>query len=221
MLSLIYKDIILQKKMFLFALGYAVFLFFAFRTPEFVNGVYVMGSFAIAYLFLLTSVAWDDKNKSEIILNSLPVRREDIVKAKYLFVLVSAALGIAIMGVTGLILKKFGLATHASYLGWPDALESLTSVAFLSAIYLPFYYRFGSIYMKIINVVIFMLVFFLPSFILGYVREHPDQRLVAHTLRILATTPEWLLILTVCALVFGLMAGSMLIAIRVYRKKDL
>lgn len=47
----------------------------------------------IPVLGMMLSMSYEDKNKSEMIINSLPLQRKEIVIAKYIFVSILVALG--------------------------------------------------------------------------------------------------------------------------------
>lgn len=71
MINLILKDISIQKKTFLYALFYGIFTVIAFPATMTARGAYMFGGMTIAYIFIMYSNGYDEKNKSEIILNSL------------------------------------------------------------------------------------------------------------------------------------------------------
>ena len=76
MLNLIIKDIVIQKKTLLYALLYTIFASTSFfiMSPNGFN-LYVLSPIAINYMFITFALSYDDKNKSEIVLNSLPLKR--------------------------------------------------------------------------------------------------------------------------------------------------
>ena len=85
MLNLIIKDIIIQKKTFLYVFLYSIFISFTFSTLKPSGlGLYVLCPIITTYFIITYALTYDDKNKSEIVLNSLPLRRDDIVISKYL-----------------------------------------------------------------------------------------------------------------------------------------
>jgi len=95
MLNLIIKDMIIQKKTFLYVLLYSVFISFAFSSLKPIGvGLYVLNPVITTYFLITYALIYDDKNKSEIILNSLPLSRVDIVISKYISIFVFAAIGI-------------------------------------------------------------------------------------------------------------------------------
>ena len=92
MVKLVWKDLLILKRYLWVAPLYGIFAFFAFRTMP--DGGLSAATVAVTYMFMLQSITQDDKNMSEIMLNSLPLRRRDIVLAKYLSVFLYASLGI-------------------------------------------------------------------------------------------------------------------------------
>ncbi|AYO31493.1 ABC-2 transporter permease [Biomaibacter acetigenes] len=105
MFNLVLKDFLIQKKTFLIAFVYSVFFFIVFRGNVFKDFVYIMGSVAIGYIYIMYTVNLDEKNKSYLIINSLPVTRRQVVMSRYLFYIAVIFIGILIMSLVGMILK--------------------------------------------------------------------------------------------------------------------
>lgn len=112
MLNLVIKDILIQKKTIIFALLYAAFVL-AFFSTIFPSGfgLYVMSPMIITYLYITFAVQYDDKNNSEVILNSLPLKRSDIVISKYISTFVFGSIGIICSILVDVIGKVTGLST--------------------------------------------------------------------------------------------------------------
>ncbi|MDX9872994.1 MAG: ABC-2 transporter permease, partial [Clostridia bacterium] len=157
---LILKDFLLQKKTALFGLAYSIFLMAIFNSTTFSSSVYILCTVAISYMLIMGAVAYDDKNKSDTILNSLPLQRKTIVQAKYASVFVFGLGAILTIGLLGALLKAAGLPFPGRFLNPTDVIAAFFSLSLVSAMYLPFYYRFGYIASRLFNVVFFMLAFF-------------------------------------------------------------
>lgn len=88
--QLVLKDMMLQRKL---GFVYLICLFFLvivdFRSDSFL----MTFSMFIPVLGMMLSMSYEDKNKSEMIINSLPLQRKEIVIAKYIFVSILVALG--------------------------------------------------------------------------------------------------------------------------------
>lgn len=220
MYNLILKDLLIQKKTFIFAAFYSFIVFFAFKEPTFSVAMYTMGIVTISYLFVMSAVAYDDKNKSEIILNSLPLKRSHIIIAKFLSIFVYVALSSIMIALIGLVLKFTGFFTYIRFINLIDILASFISVGILSSFYLPLYYKFGRINIQIFNIFLFFIIFLSPAFISKYFKENTSSQIVKDILTTLNSMPDWLFTSIFSAAILIFMFISMLITIKIYNNKD-
>ena len=156
MKGLIYKDLVIQKKMIVFAGLYSVFFFllFVFLLDDVQPGFVYSFCPVIVALMLLLGAFKADKNRTEIFVYSLPCTRDDITMAKFLSLGVYALFGIvstALFGALTLLLPGI----DRWYLPI-DFLRILNGLFFLT-IFLPFYFRFGFGILKTILVVLLSL----------------------------------------------------------------
>lgn len=223
MLNLILKDILMQKKMFFFGLGYGLFVLVVFQNAVFEAGAYIMGAVAIAYMFILGACAYEDKNKSENILFSLPLKRSLIVVSKYLSVLVFTMISLALLGLIGALMKGSGLPVPHRYLGPTDILATMVSLAILVSLYLPFYFRWGYIKSRLFNLVLFLLVFFSPNMLIEYVKNTTGTTpsSLGETMEALSMLPGWMSGLGLSGLVLILLILSLLLSINFYNRREL
>lgn len=220
MINLILKDILIQKKTFLYSLLYGVFAIVAFTGTMTARGAYMFGGMSIAYLLIIYSNGYDEKNKSEIILNSLPVRRENIVTAKYASVIFFFLFGVAVTGIVGAVITIFNIIPGIRYIRLSDILGIFISVGLMYSVYYPFYFKFGSLKLKIFNIVIYMLFLFVPNLILSMIEENPNNNIVLKILSILEKNPAWMLQVFTAIVVVIVMIVSMEISIKIYRNKE-
>ncbi len=220
MLNLVLKDILIQKKSFLIALIYSVFLFAIFSNEVFREAVYIMGTVAIAYIMVVTSNAYDDKYKSEIIVNSLPVKRKSVVLSKYLAAAVFVAVGLIVVGTVGAVIIIAGIPLPVRYINLYDTVFALSLVALLASLYYPLYFRFGYALSRMINMVLFLALFFGPSALVGYVRQNADYGTAQQLAVCLQDFPSWALGTSVLAAVMLLTVVSALISLKIYETKD-
>ncbi|MEA4924276.1 MAG: ABC-2 transporter permease [Syntrophomonadaceae bacterium] len=219
MLNLLRKDILVQKHTLWFALGYCVLVFFAFSNEAFGPFTYFMGAVGASYVLILSAVQAELKNDSDLVLLSLPVKRQEVVVSKYLAILVFTLLSLAAMGITGLILVQTPLAFPGRLINWQDAAITLVSIALLTSIYLPAFYKFRGKWLQVINIVLFMTVFFAPSTIIRYLHEHRQEQGVQWLLQAITGSPDLAAGLGIAAVV-GLMLISLLISVNIYQKQD-
>ncbi len=219
--SLILKDLLLEKKAILFAAGYSILLFFIFPADRtFGEFVYIMGSVAIAYIFIMGTGAHDDKSKSEIIFNSLPIKRKYIVLAKYLAVCVFIAIGLAVTGLTGTIIKSAGLPLSVRFINYRDVIAVFVSVGLAVAIYYPFYFKFGYTSMRMVNIVLFLLAFFAPRAVAGFIKEYENEPVIQNLITTVTNLPDWLAYSFLMLTVLVITAVSLAISIKIYTNKE-
>lgn len=217
MFSLVLKDILLQKKMLLFAAAYGVILLIFFQDPVFSTMAYIMGATAISYMFVVWSCAYDEKNNSHIVLNSLPISRAGIVRARYASIFLFAILAFGLISILGMMMKAISLPFPSRYPGWDDFLGVFFCLTLFSSLFLPLFFRFGYIKSRIIGIGMFVTVFFIPKWSGDYLmrkygREIPEQLF-------LTTNGAGFVVGLVIAALF-LLFLSYLLSVHFYRNKQ-
>lgn len=216
--TLIIKDFIIQKKTALFGLAYSILLLALFSNTTYAASVYILCTVAISYLLIMGAVAHDEK--SNIILNSLPVKRSTIVLAKYVSIFVFGLGALLCVGALGALLKAIGLPFPARYLDFTDVFAAFFSLGLVSALYLPFYYRFGYISSRVFHIIFFMLAFFGPSTIISLLQERYGQENLEQILNILSGLPGWQAMGILIALVLLVVLVSYQVSLRFYKRRD-
>lgn len=173
MFRLILKDLLLQKKMVIWSLVYIIFFSFTFQGAGEVAVVPII--VAISYMLLMTGCAWEDKNNSDVLLNSLPISRTKIVAAKYLSVFVYALVVLpAYWLITSLLMPLNNVTGLTIYpLNLMGVIVGFATVALLSAFYLPVFFKVGYMRSRIINFALFFAVFALGSMSAKYLMKLP------------------------------------------------
>ncbi|MCW1237607.1 ABC-2 transporter permease [Bacillus pretiosus] len=136
--QLVLKDIVLQRKL---GFVYLICLFFLaivdFRSDSFLMTI----SVSIPFLGMVLSMSYEGKNKSEMIVNSLPFERKDIVIGKYMFVSILVALGGCFSLVVGLIQLQNEHMTGVML--WGEILGGITGGFVCSIIVIPIEFSVG------------------------------------------------------------------------------
>lgn len=220
MINLILKDILIQKKSLLYALFYGIFALIAFPSTMTARGAYMFGGISIAYLLIIYSNGYDEKNKSEVILNSLPVRRDSIVTAKYASVLIFFILGVVITGIEGLVITTLNIIPSMRFIALSDVLSVFISVGLMYSVYYPLYFKFGSLKLKIFNIVLYMLFLFVPNIIVTTIEENPNSNFALKIISVLEKNPIWMLQCFTVIIVMIALIISMEISIKIYRNKE-
>lgn len=220
MFNLVIKDLLVQKKYIPFsaAFGLMMLLLFGLQGGPLVPASYVFIPFAISYFFLINSCQAEEKNNSEIILNSLPISRKEIVMSKYLLSLLITLATLAFVSLAGGILISVGIAgmTLITYL--ESTLALVLSLFFLS-LYLPLFFKFGHGKTQAFTMVVFLLLFFVPGQLISFVMRNPENYVVAAALSLLENNPYTMVGMgLLLALVFMLV--SLYLSIGFYRNRE-
>ena len=159
MLNLILKDLLLLKKYIFFGLAYILIMIIAFQNlPG--TAMLSAGTVAMTYILVVNSCAYDDKNKADLLLNSLPLSRCDVVLARYLSVFLFASLAIIFYAIIAGVNKFVGLPLKVSPITGEGIVGALLAASFMHSIYLPSYFKFGFIKARLVSFVLFFVVFF-------------------------------------------------------------
>ncbi|HDR7780465.1 MULTISPECIES: ABC-2 transporter permease [Bacillus] len=136
--QLVLKDMMLQRKL---GFAYLICLFFLaivdFRSDSFL----MTFSMFIPVLGIMLLMSYENKNKSEMLVNSLPLQRKEIVIAKYIFVSILVALGGIFSLVVGLIQLQNEHITV--FMLWGEILGGITGGLVYSMIVLPIEFSVG------------------------------------------------------------------------------
>ncbi len=219
MTHLIRKEIMLQKKILWFGFAYSIFLFMVFSNPIFRDFVYIMTAFGISYIAIIGAIQTEYKNNSDIVLNSLPISRREIVLSKYLTIFVFAGIALLIVAIIGLFFHLAPLPFEHRLININDILITLISVLLLSAVSLPAYFKTGAQWLRVINIIVFMLIFFAPAQIARYVLENQHQPGLQKLIDLAQQNP-WLLAVSSLVTLLVLLLLSYLLAVRIYSRRD-
>lgn len=168
MINLIKKDLKLSGKINIFIVVYALFIAtmgLSMPVQTISTLLYILGMIILIFVAVIYTNGYDDKYKSEVVLNSFPIDRKDIVKGKYLMLIIFIIIGcssviiftnvISLMGIVGVNNRTAGI--------WDAILVTNISLIFYS-IYYPFYFRIGE-GLRSFNIILWMLMAIGPAII--------------------------------------------------------
>lgn len=158
MLNLVFKDFIIQKKSVLFALLYIVFFMFAFQSIG--QAMYPASVTAFSYILGMGAFALDDKNKTDVMFNCLPVKRSLLVTSKYVSVILFAAFGTLCYGLLRQILVLAQFPLQIAPVDGQGLISVLVSICIMSGISYPLIFKLGYVKAKVVNFVLIFAVFF-------------------------------------------------------------
>ena len=200
MLQLVKKDFYIHKMLWLLAILVIGIYIFAQVSPLFIGIVFCI---TMTIQLLVT----DEKKAPQLLLNSLPFTRKDIVNSKYMTALLFIASIIATISVLQVLIHQ-KLPNHSHLL-----MIAIISLAVVSIFY-PFAYRFSTKYFAFLFAGIFAIYFlsiqlFIPN-LNDRIRNISGQ-LVNENFLVL-----YMYLLIVTIVLYGL---SWLLSIRIYSKK--
>lgn len=233
MLNLVWKDLLILKRILLIAPIYAfcgVFVFSFTMKGAALSFITIM----VTYTLLDRACDLDTRSDFEIILNSLPLRRRDIVLAKYLAVFLYAAIAI----LSCVLAQEMVSVTRIPVLGGAPinkiSLEGLVGalvamVTFIS-FYYPIYFKLGYARIKWVGMMLVLsLMFFIPlggSIIargLGTV-SNPILRniifLIGRLGNWLQTQADWEIASYMLVFALILMSASVRLSMRFYARRE-
>ncbi|MGE6517399.1 ABC-2 transporter permease [Lysinibacillus sphaericus] len=202
MFSLIRKDFLLQKHILL--LYIAILLLFSLFGDA---SVYV--GFIFSLSFIMSACSFDEKDNINILLNSLPYTRKEIVASKYIGALLFTMLFVIVMYVGDFILN----GNKASFLV-KEMLLIIGLVMITTSFLLPFLYKFKMQYLHMAMVALVVIYLITISF---FIRNLHD--VVRELTQKILTLQEIQLYFFAILLVIVLYIGSWLLSIRIYERK--
>lgn len=218
MLSLMLKDILLLKKTIAFSALYLVFMLFVFASLDNAASVFVICMVAITYMLTVSGCALDDKNKADVILNSLPLSRSVIVGARYLMVFVYVIFAVIIYILATRVVGMMHLIPSLHPVSLEEVLGAFLSISFLASIYLPLYFKFGYIKSKIYHFILFFGMFFGISLVAsGIASGNPTLLGIA---AFLSRQSEGVIGAMIAGTALALLAVSYGISLRIYRNRE-
>lgn len=141
------------------------------------NMIYSYAVFMLAYISVIDNIYHDIKNKSEVILNSLPVSRGDIVRGKYLILIVYIIIYSLSMGLVNKIFMPL-------IYGGESQLQILWSLITIGTISLIFYSIYYPLYFKsedglmTFNQVFRILIIVFPSALGKFSKKLPMNKIL-------------------------------------------
>lgn len=228
MLKLVVKDITLSKGIFMVILVhcFAINLFFK-DTPSF---IYILVPPLIVYEFFKDSCAYDYKYNLDIMFNSLPVSRRDIVISKYIESIIVFILGLIItiiftfgfrsVGVTGFTFIKNLI--HLEFVDKLMTFQSITmsyllSTILLISIYFPIYFKFEYLKVRTIFNIASLIISFIPILLIKIIGDENTYKLINY----LSKGSGVIVIVAVICILIIMLYISVKMSVKFYQSRDL
>lgn len=216
MLNLIMKDLLIQKKTLVISVLFSIIYMFAFQHSGDFSAIAIIIPSLITYLLMMNACAYDDKNRADILLNSLPIDRDDIIVSKYLSAYIFLLIGIAITVVVSCFVKFAGI-NNVSIFNLKYILCCIIMNTILVSVFLPVYFKFGNTRARYFNIAFFMIVFSMSAALASYFRKGKFPMVVTYFIN----KPIWLVAALLIGAALIMLLISMLLAMKFYLNKDL
>ncbi|MFJ6209167.1 ABC-2 transporter permease [Lysinibacillus sp. NPDC092081] len=203
MINLILKDVLIQKKIILF---YIVTIILYLLSG--ISSLILLG-FVYSVVFIMSAFSYDEKDNANILLNSLPYTRKEIVSSKYIGSLIFATIFIFIVYIGDFLLN----GKEVLFI-WKEMLLIFSLVMVAISFMFPISYKFKTQYLMIVSGALFgiyLLIIntFIPNF------NDKLRELIQRFLTLQETEMYLIAILTIIILYIG----SWLLSIRIYERK--
>lgn len=213
MLSLIKKDIFLEKSNIFFMVAFLIVVIFAMESfPNSTKCFLYMTT--IVFSLSITTFAYDEKSKGEYVINSLPVSKKEIVYAKYVSVLIYTVFVIILTALISMILNLL-MPHYTDFISLNAVKTSFIAIMLMSAFSFPFFFEYGYVKGRIISTAIYFLIF-LCTLILTLDSDKTFLKTADFILK--AGVIRDLLFIFMVAAIFSI---SMIISVFLYEKRDL
>lgn len=219
MLNLILKDILLQKKTFLFSAFYLMVIILSFQQ---MGSTMVPASIiALTYVMIQYACAYDDKNKADVLLNSLPLGRDTIVTARYLSIFVFLPIAVLYYMVLGSIISLLHLPVKIYPVSFEAIVWCLFSLILMNSVYLPVFFKVGYIKSRLVNFVFFFGLFFVGGILVPKLLRAGGSRLHGWIIRLLGNSGEDVGIMAGTFIIMTILFfASYIMSLKVYRNKE-
>jgi len=218
MFNLILKDILIQKRTFIFGIFYILILILSFQqvgSPMFLTSV-----IAFSYIIIQSACAYDDKNKSDVLLNSLPLNRDTIVISRYISTFVFAAISVVYYILLTGVIKLLRLPFKTYPVSIEGIIGALFALTFLSGVYFPIFFKMGYIKSKMVNFVLFFAVFFGIGMLLPELINSENNVYIQRILKFFSNQSDIQTVVEILTVMILMLVISCMISLNFYRKRE-
>lgn len=161
MYHLIKKDLLMQKKSLLFALIYLILFTLTIAKNEPMG--LILGILVVTYLLAIGSASLEDKNDSDIMLLSLPIKKKSIVLSKYVLVYLVATVTFIFDYILYFMVDLLNIPVEIFPITFTGFAGAVIAVTLFSSISFPLIFKLGYAKSKIANLVLFFGLVFLSG----------------------------------------------------------
>lgn len=207
MLTLVYKDFVVQRMVIVTYL--AVTVLFAIQIISVDAPFVIVAMLAMAFTF--ASAGQDDRANSHLLLNSLPVTRQEIVTAKYVYHIASS---LGLVGFAGIVRTLFSMMSPLTALY--QTLITMAVIAWYLSVFFPMYYWLGPRFVQVGMIVFFISLFTAAPIVANMAVRHDFWGF----LELIASLPAMPLYLLFTAVTLAALWASWRVSVWLYERKS-
>jgi ABC-2 type transport system permease protein len=215
MLELVLKDFLIQKKYVATAIIlYPIVAIVSFGNMQ--SSILAFGTMIIPYILILGAFYADEKNRADVFLNSLPVSKIDVVKARYITLVICILTGVLIMPVYVKLADALGLVDSRGVIDLQKIIIAISLALIIYSVEIPLFFKYSMNKMRMISVfVIIVFSAFLAA--IGGIHDAPE---VTEFMNKIVTLPSLYLNLLLMLSTVLIFLVSLNVSIKFYGNKE-
>ncbi|NLU51670.1 MAG: ABC-2 transporter permease [Clostridiaceae bacterium] len=218
MFNLIFKDILIQRKSLLFGVIYVFVLILCFQDTGIT--MFLTSAIGFSYMMIQSACAYDDKNKSDILLNSLPISRNTIVVSKYVSAFVFSGISIVVYSLLTVIINLLKLPIKVSPITLEGVIGILFAIVLMCGIYFPVYFKIGYIKSKVYNFILIFGILFLTTTLLPAILGDKSKVIIQILTKFFSSQSDLIIAIKMLILIILFFSISCMISLNIYRKRE-
>lgn len=159
MWNLIHKDVRILKKLRILILLYIAFIaYLGIKLDQFTTGFYILSMFILTYYSIWYLLNDEEKNKS-----NYKVDNNMIVTEKYYLLYIYIIFVWTLLFIFTNLYKLLGIKVLVRTSNFQDLIILFLVLQVFYLIYYPIYFKYGSLKMRTLNVMLYLGIFMIPS----------------------------------------------------------
>ncbi len=214
MLNLIKKDLIITKSYIIKALAILIFYIFIFNEMD-KQGIYIIGIYLIVQILISVSFFYGERAKEDYILKSIPVKKKNVVLAKYISIIIYFIAFLILIYLSNFIVHILNFSDIIQSLKISTIFFSLSTIFISMAIQLPIYFKLNYSKGRIINNFIYFGIFI--AIYTLYDNNHLNNYMKTYNVSN-DRYQKFILIVTIISIISFII--SSILSMRIYEKKE-
>ncbi|MBU5300138.1 ABC-2 transporter permease [Clostridium sporogenes] len=214
MLNLIKKDLIITKSYIIKALAILIFYIFIFNEMD-KQGIYIIGVYLIVQILISVSFFYGERAKEDYILKSIPVKKKNVVLAKYISIIIYFIAFLILVYLSNFIVHILNFSDIIQSLKISTIFFSLSTIFISMAIQLPIYFKLNYSKGRIINNFIYFGIFI--AIYTLYDNNHLNNYMKTYNVSN-DRYQKFILIVTIISIILFII--SSILSMRIYEKKE-